>query len=54
MADSECSSQRTLLRTPAAAEAEGGPRNRHRPGATVRLSDQVREAVEDGILDPPR
>ena len=38
------------FRTPAAAEAEGGPRNRNRPGATMRLSDQVREEMEDGNL----
>lgn len=44
--DSGCS----LLRTPAAAEAEGGPRDRNRPGATMRLSDQIREAMEDGII----
>ena len=38
------------FRTPAAAEAEGGPRDRNRPGATMRLSDQVREEMEDGNL----
>lgn len=39
-----------LLRTPAAAEAEGGPRDRNRPGATMRLSDQIREDIEDGRI----
>lgn len=47
---SESSSPRTLLRTPAAAEAEGGLRDRNRPGATMRLSDQIHEAIEDGII----
>jgi DNA (cytosine-5)-methyltransferase 1 len=42
----------TLLRTPCAAEAEGGPRNPDRPGATMRLSDQVREEAARGILLP--
>lgn len=32
-----------LLRTACAAEAGGGPRNPNRPGATMRLSDQIRE-----------
>lgn len=41
-----------LLRTPCAAEAEGGPRNPDRPGATMRLSDQVREEAGRGILLP--
>ena len=35
----------SLLRTPCAAEAEGGPRNPNRPGATMRLSDQIREQL---------
>lgn len=50
--DSACSSSppAKTFRTPAAAEAEGGPRNRNRPGATMRLSDQVREEMEDGNL----
>ena len=48
--DSECSLLRTLLRTPAAAEAEGGLRDRNRAGATMRLSDQIHEAIEDGII----
>ena len=39
-----------LLRTPAAAEATGGPRDRNRPGATMRLSDQIREEMEDGRI----
>jgi hypothetical protein len=39
-----------LLRTPAAAEAAGGPRNPNRPGATMRLSDQVREEQTRGVL----
>lgn len=49
---SACSSSppAKTFRTPAAAEAEGGPRNRNRPGATMRLSDQVREEMEDGNL----
>lgn len=34
-----------LLRTPCAAEASGGPRNPNRSGATMRLSDQVREEL---------
>jgi hypothetical protein len=34
-----------LLRTPCASEAEGGPRNPDRPGATMRLSDQIREEL---------
>lgn len=42
--------QIALLRTPAAAEAEGGPRDRNRPGATMRLSDQIREEMEDGRI----
>lgn len=41
---------RHLLRTPAAAEAEGGPRDRNRPGATMRLSDQIREEIDDGNI----
>lgn len=41
---------RHLLRTPAAAEAEGGPRDRNRAGATMRLSDQIREELEDGNI----
>jgi len=41
---------RHLLRTPAAAEAEGGPRDRNRAGATMRLSDQIREEMEDGKI----
>jgi hypothetical protein len=41
---------RHLLRTPAAAEAEGGPRDRNRAGATMRLSDQIREEMEDGNI----
>ena len=32
-----------LLRTPMAAEADGGPRNPGRSNSTMRLSDQVRE-----------
>lgn len=47
-ADSASSSSPGLLRTPAAAEAEGGPRDRNRPGATMRLSDQIREEMDDG------
>lgn len=39
-----------LLRTPAAAEAEGGPRNRFREGATMRLSDQITEEMDDGEI----
>lgn len=35
----------SLLRTPAAAEAEGGARNPDRPNATMRLSDQIHEAL---------
>lgn len=50
--DSESSSSPTLLRTPAAAEAEGGKRNPNREGATMRLSDQVREEQERGLLLP--
>lgn len=41
-----------LFRTPAAAEAEGGRRNPDREGATMRLSDQVLEEQERGILLP--
>lgn len=41
-----------LFRTPCAAEAEGGPRNPDRPGATMRLSDQVREEAGRGLLLP--
>ena len=41
-----------LLRTPCAAEAEGGPRNPERPGSTMRLSDQVREEAGRGLLLP--
>lgn len=41
-----------LFRTPCAAEAEGGPRNPDRPGATMRLSDQVREESGRGLLLP--
>lgn len=49
---SECSSSPPVrtFRTPAAAEAEGGPRNPDRPGATMRLSDQVREEHQAGNL----
>lgn len=39
-----------LLRTPCAAEAAGGPRNPDRPGATMRLSDQIREEMEAGVI----
>lgn len=39
-----------LLRSPAAAEAGGGPRDRNRPGATMRLSDQLREEIDDGNI----
>ena len=39
-----------LLRTPCAAEAAGGPRNPNRPGATMRLSDQIREEMEAGVI----
>lgn len=42
----------SLFRTPAAAEAEGGPRNPDREGATMRLSDQVREEQGRGLLLP--
>lgn len=42
----------SLLRTPAAAEAEGGRRDPNRPGATMRLSDQVAEEQARGILLP--
>lgn len=42
----------SLFRTPAAAEAEGGPRNPAREGATMRLSDQVREEQGRGLLLP--
>jgi hypothetical protein len=42
----------SLLRTPAAAEAEGGPRNPDREGATMRLSDQVREEQGRGVMLP--
>ena len=54
MADSAFSSSPgdVLLRTPCAAEAEGGPRNPDRPGATMRLSDQVREEAGRGVLMP--
>lgn len=41
-----------LFRTPCAAEAEGGPRNPDRPGATMRLSDQVREEAARGKFMP--
>jgi hypothetical protein len=41
-----------LFRTPCAAEAEGGLRNPERAGATMRLSDQVREEVGRGLLLP--
>lgn len=41
-----------MFRTPCAAEAAGGPRNPDRPGATMRLSDQVREEAERGVLLP--
>jgi hypothetical protein len=41
-----------LFRTPCAAEAEGGPRNPDRAGATMRLSDQVREEAGRGLLLP--
>lgn len=49
---SACSSSPPVrtFRTPAAAEAEGGPRNPDRPGATMRLSDQVREEHAAGNL----
>ena len=46
------SASSSLLRTPCAAEAAGGPRNPNRPGATMRLSDQVREEVGRGLLLP--
>ena len=39
-----------LLRTPCAAEAAGGPRDPNRPGATMRLSDQIREEIEAGNI----
>lgn len=42
----------TLFRTPCAAETAGGPRDPNRPGATMRLSDQVREETESGELAP--
>ena len=42
-----------LLRTPCAAEAEGGPRNPNRPGATIRLSDQIREELTGETTSPP-
>ena len=42
----------TLLRTPAAAELDGGPRNPDRPGATMRLRDQIAEEQARGILLP--
>ena len=41
-----------FLRTPCAAETAGGPRNPNRSGATMRLSDQVREEVQRGMLLP--
>lgn len=41
-----------MFRTPCAAEAEGGPRNPSRPGATMRLSGQVREEAQRGELLP--
>lgn len=50
-AGSASSSSRGLLPTPTAAEAEGGPRDRNRPGATMRLSDQIREEMEDGRIE---
>ena len=51
---SGCSSSppEQMFRTPCAAEAAGGPRNPDRPGATMRLSDQVREEAERGVLLP--
>lgn len=39
-----------MFRTPCAAEAAGGPRDPNRPGATMRLSDQVREETQRGKL----
>jgi len=42
-----------LLRTPCAAEAAGGPRNPNRPGATMRLSDQIREQQIGATTNPP-
>ena len=45
-------SENPLFRTPCAAEAAGGPRNPNRPGATMRLSDQMREETQRGLLLP--
>lgn len=52
-ADSGSSSLRTLLRTPAAAEAEGGPLSPSqaaREGRTLRLSGQMIDLMHPGTL----
>lgn len=49
----ECSSSRGLLRTPCAAEAEGGalsPAAAKRNGQTLRLTGQVLDLVHPGLL----
>lgn len=53
MADSESSSPHTLLRTPAAAEAGGGPLSpsqAEREGRTLRLSGQMIDLMHPGVL----
>lgn len=49
---SQASTISELFRTPAAAEADGGRREPNRPTATMRLSDQVAEEQERGVLLP--